>query len=161
MTSNLSKEEIKALLDRETKKDENIQTTSTIGQSAEYLDVSVKNKDGQLKTSVYHKSAVETYILPYQSYHPRHIHRNNSYVTLLRAARLCSNVEDFDVERLNMEMVLLLNGYPPKFISYYIKHFFPMNHAMSVWNELDSEAYQKRYQQLLYKPTRRENEENK
>jgi hypothetical protein len=111
-----------------------------------------------LKTSVYHKSAAELYILSYQSDHPRHIHCNIPYFALLGAAPLYSNVQDFDTERLNMEMVLLLNGYPPKFISYYIKRFFIMNNGTSIWTQSDKEAYQKLHQQLLHKPNQREKE---
>lgn len=56
--------------------------------------------------------------------HSRHIHKNVPYVGLLRAARLHSIIQDFDAERLNLEMILLLNGYPPKFISHPMKSFF-------------------------------------
>ena len=77
---------------------------------------------------------------------------------LLRAARLCSDEDDSNVERLNIEMVLLLNGYPSKFISYHIKNFFTKFNAMSVWTELNTQAYQQLHHQLLYKPPRREKE---
>ena len=103
----------------------------------------VENKNGELNTSVYHKSVSEPYIIPYASDHPRHIHKNMPYVGLLRAARLCSTVKDFDAERLNMAMILLSNGYPPKFISNQIKTFFTTFNAMSVWTELDTDAYKK------------------
>lgn len=158
MTSNLSIEKINAMLDSAKTKDKHIQITCKIGQSIEFLDVSIENRNGELKTSVYHKSMAEPYILPYQSDHPRHIHKNMPYVGLLRAARLCSDVKDFDEERLNMEMILLLNGYPPKFISYHIKNFFTKFNAMSVWTELNTQAYQQLHHQLLYKATRREKE---
>ena len=116
MTTHLSKEEILNELNKTTEKDTNIQITTTISQSLEYLDVSIENYHGHLKTSVYHKSASEPYILPYKSDHPRHIHNNIPFSALLRAARLCSTVEDFDMERLSTEMILLVNGYPPIFI---------------------------------------------
>lgn len=70
---------------------------------------------------IYHKSASEPYILPYKSDHPRHVHANISYNALLRAARLCSIVEEFDMEQLSTEMILLVNGYPPNFIKYHMK----------------------------------------
>ena len=57
-----------------------------------------------------------------------------------------------------MEMILLLNGYPPKFISYHIDRFFTMHSALSVWTELDYKAYAQLHQQSLYRPTRREKE---
>ena len=53
-------------------------------------------------------------------------------------------------------MVLLLNEYPPAFLSHHIKTFFTKFNAMSVWTELDEDAYQKLHHHLLYKPTRRE-----
>ncbi|CAF4156050.1 unnamed protein product, partial [Rotaria sordida] len=104
----------------------------------------------------YHKSAWEPHILPYESDHPRHMHANIIYTMLVRAARLCSSVETFDMERLSTEMILLVNGYPPKFIQQHMKNFFIQHNAMNVWTELNSEAYQQLHNTLLYKPTRRE-----
>jgi hypothetical protein len=96
--------------------------------------------------------------IPYESDHPRHIHANIPYNALLRAARLYSTVEDFHMERLSTEMILLVNGYPPNFIKYHIKRFFTKHNTMSAWMELDNETYQQLHQQLLYKLTRREDE---
>ena len=38
-------------------------------------DVNIKIEYGQLRTSIYHKSAAEPYMLPFTSDHPRHIHQ--------------------------------------------------------------------------------------
>jgi hypothetical protein len=116
MTTNLTLEQINLLLDRANNKDENIRISRSIGSTVEFLDVCVDNNQGKLKTTVFHKPAAEPYIVPFLSDHPRHIHRNTIKGALFRAVRLCSNVEDFDKERLNIELTLLLNGYPPKFI---------------------------------------------
>ncbi|CAF1433899.1 unnamed protein product [Rotaria sordida] len=105
-------------------------------------------------------AASEPYILPYESNHPRHIHANIPYNALVRATRLCSSVEDFDMERLSTEMILLVNGYPPKFIQYHMKNFFKKFDAMTVWTDLDCEAYQQLHHTLLNKPTRREKQQN-
>ncbi|CAF3932390.1 unnamed protein product, partial [Rotaria sordida] len=156
MTTNLTKEEILQQLNETMKTDPNIKITITINQSLEYLDATIENNNGQLRTTIYHKSAWEPRILPYESDHPRHIHASIIYTMLVRAARLCSTVEDFDMERLSTEMILLLNGYPPKFLQQHMKNFFIQHDAMSVWTELNSEAYQQLHNALLYKPTRRE-----
>ena len=156
MTSNLPIEQINTILDVANRKDNHIRITSNISQSIDFLDVHIENKNGELNTSVYYKSMAEPYIFRYTSDHPRHIHRNMPYVGLLRAARLCSHANDFDAERLNMEMVLLLNGYPPKFISHHIKSFFIRFNAMSVWTELDTGSYHILHPQLLHKLTLRE-----
>ena len=123
MTTNLSFDQINARLDRANEKDENTRITRSIGATVEFLDVLIENNQGQLRTSVFHKAAAEPYILPYLSDHPRHIHRSTVKSGLIRAARLCSHIEDFDKERLNIEFTLLLNGYPPRFIAYHLKQF--------------------------------------
>ncbi|CAF4347667.1 unnamed protein product, partial [Rotaria sordida] len=103
ITTNLSKEDILKLLDETVRTDPNIKMTITINQALEYLDAIVENNNGQLRTTIYHKSAWEPHILPYKSDHPRHINANIIYTMLVRAARLCSTVEDFDMERLSTE----------------------------------------------------------
>ena len=67
------------------------------------------------------------------------MHRNVIKGALLRAARLCSDEADFDLERLDIELMLLLNGYPPRFVSYHFKRFFDENSA----------PYQELHQQLI------------
>ncbi|CAF5120860.1 unnamed protein product [Rotaria sp. Silwood1] len=160
MTTNLTKEEILRELEETTKNDPNIKVTITINQALEYLDASIENNNGQLKTTIYHKTAWEPHILPYESDHPRHVHANIIYIMLVRAARICSTVEDFDTERLSAEMILLVNGYPPKFIQYHLKNFFLQFNATSTWTELNTVSYEKLHQTLLYKPTKRETKTN-
>ncbi|CAF1276976.1 unnamed protein product [Rotaria sp. Silwood1] len=157
MTTNISKEDILKELDETTKTDSSVKITTTISQSLEYLDVTIENNNGHLKISIYHKSASEPYILPYESDHPRHIHANIIYIALVRAARNCSNVEDFDIDRLSTEMILLVNDYPPKFIQHHIEKFVVKYDSMSVWAELNREVNQQLHNMLLYRPTKREN----
>lgn len=157
MTSNMSIDAIHQQLDFMNKKDEeHIRITYTVGSSADFLNVHIENAVGLLKTSVYHKPAAEPYILPYSSDHPRHVHVNIPYEALLNAARLCSDVFDFDRERLNIEIILLINGYPLQFIRQHFNRFLRLNQAMEVFTELDNKKYQILHQKLLYLPTRRE-----
>ncbi|CAF5053977.1 unnamed protein product, partial [Rotaria sp. Silwood1] len=149
MTSNEPVENIEALLDRENEKDPNIRITYTIHESVEFLDVLIENIQGQLKTSVFRKPAAEPYILPYMSDHPRYIHSNTIHTALLRGIRLCSDVEAFDQERLNIEIALLLNGYPPNFIKRHLKQFFKNHNATSIYQDLHAETYKKLHLQLL------------
>ncbi|CAF4647331.1 unnamed protein product, partial [Rotaria sp. Silwood2] len=120
-----------------------------IHDSVEFLDVFIENIQGQLKTSVFRKPAAEPYILPYTSDHPRHIHSNTIQTALLRGVRLCSDVETFDQERLNIEIALLLNGYPPKFITHHFKQFFKNYNASPIYQDLHVETYQQLHLQLL------------
>jgi hypothetical protein len=156
MTTNLSFDQIKAKLDTADQKDRNIRIKYQIQSCVEFLDVLIQNDNGQLTTSVFHKPTAEPYILPYRSDHPRHVHRNIPYAALLRAARICSNVHDFTIERIRIDMSLLLNDYPPAFITKHVSRFFEQYNAQSVLKELNEQDYYKLHQKLLHQPTRRE-----
>ena len=156
MTTNQTIEEINILLMKMETKDVNIKITSTINTTVHFLDVTIANENGHLRTSLYHKPTSEPYILPYTSDHPRHIQRNIPYAALLRAARICSHVHDFNRERIRIDMSLLLNHYPPHFITKQFNRFFQLNNAMSVLTHLDEHTYKNLHAKSLYRPTRRE-----
>ena len=160
MTTNLPLNQIYTLLDQANNKDPNISITLSVAARLDYLDVNVNNKQGQLQTTVFHKSAAEPYVVPFRSDHPRHVHRNIIRGALYRAVRVCSNVNDFNVERLNIEMTLLLNGYPPKYIAYHFKQFFTQNNAISLLTELDNDLYMKLHHELIHQITGREKKEH-
>ena len=146
------------LLTKAKNKDVNINIEYRIAVSVDFLDVTISKEHGRLKTSVYHKSAAEPYILPFTSDHPRHIHQNIPHAALLRAARLCSNVQDFDLECVRMDVSLLLNDYPPMFISKQKDRFFRVNNAVSIPKQLDASAYELLHSTTLNRSTRREKE---
>jgi hypothetical protein len=156
MTTNQTIDEINLELEKAKKKDVNVEIDATISASVNFLDVTITNENGHLRTSVYHKPTAEPYILPYTSDHPRYIHRNIPYAALLRAARICSHVDDFDSERIRIDMSLLLNDYPPRFISKHFHRFFTLNDAIPVLERLDEQVYRELHSKLLVQPTRRE-----
>lgn len=156
MTTNDSIEDIMEQLEQASMKDVNIKIDYHIATSVDFLDVTIVNEKGRLRTSVYHKSAAEPYILPFTSDHPRHVHRNIPYAALLRAARLCSHVEDFHAECIRSDVSLLLNDYPPAFITKQRDRFFHLNEAMSVWKECNEQNYHHLHHRLVHTLTRRE-----
>jgi hypothetical protein len=149
MTSNMSLDQINVLLDRMNVNDDNIRIVRSIGQRLQFLDVLVVNDHGRLKTSVYHKPAAEPYIVPFLSEHPRHIHRNTIRGALYRAARLCSHVDDFDDERLHVELKLLLNGYPAQFVAYYVRKFFHDHDDSMTMLEQPNQIHYRRFRMKL------------
>ena len=156
MTTNESLDAINLQLDKAKRKDVNIEIESTIDASINYLDIGIINENGRLRTSIYHKPTAEPYVLPYTSDHPRHVHRNIPYAALLRAARLCTNVTDLNDERVRIDMSLLLNGYPPHFITVQFDRFFGSNRASAVVTSFDAETYRQLHYRLVHMPTRRE-----
>ena len=151
MTTNQTDEQINSILLKAKTKDKNIDIESTMGSSANYLDVTIINDNGRLTTKVYHKPTADAYYLPYTSDHPHRYHRNIPYSALVRAARLCSNYDDFNHERLRIDLTLLLSDYPPKMISNQFLRFFQVNNAEHVLRQADSPAYRRLHQTLLMK----------
>ncbi len=160
LTTNQTIGEINVQLVRAQNKDINIEIEPIIGTSVDYLDVTIMNENGQLKTKIYHKQTAEPYYLPCPSDHPHRYHRNIPYHALLRAARLCSNVHDFNLERLRIDVSLLLSDYPPKLIYNQFLRFFQVNHAELVLKQLDQQAYHQLHQRVLHQATQKLNQRN-
>ena len=156
MTTSRSIEEIHVELNKAQNKDMNINIQSTINTSVHFLDITITNDHGQLRTSIFHKPTTEPYILPYTSDHPHHVRHNIPYAALLRAARICSHVNDFNSECIRIDMSLLLNHYPSNFIKKQFHRFFHLNNALPVLDELSEEVYHRLHNQSLYEPTPRE-----
>ena len=123
--------------------------------------MTITNENSHLKTTIYHKPAAEPYILPYASDHPRHVHRNIPYGALLRAVRICSNIHDFNSERIRIDVSLLLNGYPPNFITKQFHRLLHSNNTMPVLKLMNEQIYHNMHHILLHQPTRREKQLNK
>ena len=156
MTTNRPIEEINVELNKAQNKDMNINIQSMLNISLHFLNVTIMNENGHLRTSIFHKPTTEPYILPYTSDHPHHVRRNIPYAALLRAARICSHVNDYNSECIRIDMSLLLNHYPPSFIKKQFHRFFHFNNALLVFNVLDEEVYHRLHMQSLYQLTRRE-----
>ncbi|CAF4999473.1 unnamed protein product, partial [Rotaria sp. Silwood1] len=76
MTTNSTFDQVKEKLENAHRKDPNIRISYSIQSTIDFLDVTVSNDNGQLKTTIFHKPAAEPYILPYTSDHPRHVYHN-------------------------------------------------------------------------------------
>jgi hypothetical protein len=57
---------------------------------------------------------------------------------------------------IGTDMSLLLNNYPPNFISKQFTRFFHLNDAMPVLTQLNKQVYQRLHETSPYQPTRRE-----
>ena len=104
---------------------------------------------------IYHNATAEPYYLPYTSDHPHRYHRNIPYSTLLRAARLCSNVDNFNRGRHRIDVALLLSDYPPKTISNEFLRFFQVHQAEPLLKQSDAQAYQRIHQTVVHLKTKK------
>lgn len=156
MTTNEPLDEIKQRLEQAGNKDVNIKISYAIDRSVDFLDVSIINEDGRLRTKIHHKPAAEPYILPFTSTHTRHVQRNIPYAEILRAVRLCSNLNDFQTEWCRIDVSLLLNAYPPSFIRKQFGRLFRSTPIISMLDGMNEQSYQQLHHRLLHRPTRRE-----
>jgi hypothetical protein len=72
-TSNQSLDVINQMLNKANNSHPNIKLVRKLGTTVSFLDVLLKNQNGVLATSVYHKEAAKSYIVPFKSDHPRHV----------------------------------------------------------------------------------------
>jgi hypothetical protein len=110
---------------------------------------------------IYHKSVDELYILRYTSDHSRHIHHNLPYAALQRAARICSDVNDFNSECIRVVVPLLLNKYPSDFISRQFDRLYRVHNIIPVLKLSNEHVYHRLHQTLLNQMIRREEELHK
>ncbi|CAF4148735.1 unnamed protein product, partial [Rotaria sordida] len=111
-------------IDRWNKFDKNIKLSANINSYADFLDVHIENRDGQLFTTVYYKPSYEPYYLPFNSVHPMHMKKNIAFAMLLRAIRYCSTFDAYVKEKNTLRITLLLNKYPGKFIDQQFEKVF-------------------------------------
>lgn len=128
LTVDASKDLLEGLVRHWNRIDANIKLSAEISHSVNFLDVSIENIEGHLKTSVFHKPSHEPYFLPYESAHAMFIKRNIPHGAIIRAIRYSSDIISFCREEAHITHALLLNGYPLKVIQkQYEKAFKDMN----------------------------------
>ncbi|CAF1320317.1 unnamed protein product [Adineta steineri] len=101
-----------------------IQLTQSMGLNIHFLDVYIENRNGKLYTRVYHDPKKQLFLLPYVTGHPRLIHRQWFRYALIRAGQICCTLEDFQHERLYIELTFLANGYSLEFVEYQLEQFY-------------------------------------
>jgi hypothetical protein len=110
-TSNEPLEKINQMLDEANNLHPNIKLVRQRGTSVSFLDLFIKNKNGTLVRSVFHKQAAEPYIVPFKSDHPRQIFKNVIDAALKHAVRYSSTLSAFNAERRSIKLMLLYNRY--------------------------------------------------
>jgi hypothetical protein len=124
LTWNGTKGELQSVLDSLARQYPNVQMEIKIGSSVEYLNAFIENQKGQLYSRVYHDTSVQAYTLPYVMGHAKVEYSYWLRKALVRAVYYCSAVQDFQKERIYLEMSCLINGLSILFVETHVKHFF-------------------------------------
>ena len=144
-TWNRSLDELQKILKSMTSEFYHLEFDIHIGKNLNYLDLYLENHDGILFSRVHHQPNQQPYTLPYIS-KGNSIRKHSHWLrsSLLRAIRYCTSIEDFNQERIYLEMTYLANGYSIDFIDKHIQHFFTFFDAKSLQQlPLDQNGYRK------------------
>ncbi len=125
MTWNPPIEKLQPLFHELNQKDSNIRIITTIGYSVDFLGIHIENRKGRLYTRVYHDQSLPRFVLPYVINHPRLFYRKWYRWALNRAICYSTSINDFDRERLYIELTLLTHGYSLDFIKLIFTNFLP------------------------------------
>jgi hypothetical protein len=142
-TWNQSSEELEQILQHMTSKYDHLDFDIQIQDKLTYLDIYLENQHGQLYSRIHHRQNQQPHTLPYTSngnsirYHSHWLRSS-----LIRAVRYCTTVEDFNQERIYLEMTYLANGYSFEFIEKHIQHFFTFFNGKTIL-PLDQHLYEK------------------
>jgi hypothetical protein len=101
-----------------------IRVTLSIDFHVDLLGASIENRKGNLFTRVQHDVNRQPFLLPHVTGHPRLMHRQWYRFALIRAGHYCMAWEDFEDERLRIELTFLANGYSLNFVEFLWKEFY-------------------------------------
>ena len=125
LTWNGSNKELQKVFDElQQNLDSSLEITTFIGSNVHFFEAFIENKNGHLYTRVSHESISQLFLLPYAHGHPRLFHRQWFRAALIRAGQYCNTFEDFEEERLYLELTFLANGYSLDFVEYHLRQFF-------------------------------------
>ena len=142
-TWNATTNELRDLLQSIRTQNTNVHLEITMDSSVHFLNAHIENRNGTLYSRVYHDPTAQKYTLPYVIGHSKGAHSHWLRSALIRAARYCSSVGDFNQERIYLELTCLANGYSLEFVEKRIDHFFTHFDATSLRLFLEQHVYDK------------------
>ena len=140
-TWNSDKEELQSIVKQIHIPDTSIDIDLQMGPNIQFLDAYIENKEGILYSRVNHDHEAQSYTLPYAFGNSKAVHSHWLRSSLIRAVRYCTSVEDFNRERIYLEVTCLANGYSLEFVEKRIQHFYNFFDANSVRTYLDQRLY--------------------
>jgi hypothetical protein len=128
-TWNGSSQALRTFLQSITTKYPNVHVQTSFRSSVRFMDAHVENQNGTLFTRIYSEPTKRSYTLPYVSGHPKLNYAHWFRSALLRAVCCCSSIDDFQQERIRLELSFLASGYSVLFVESHVQHFFSYFHA--------------------------------
>ncbi|CAF3995631.1 unnamed protein product [Rotaria sordida] len=139
--------ELETFIENIREKHQNVRFQKFISTNVQFLNASIENRQGQLYSQVHYDSNMPRYTLPYLLGHSKSAHSDWLRTALIRALCYCTSVDDFQQERIALELTYLINGYSLLFVETHIKHFFNYFHAQTMRYSRNQNSYDKFRQQ--------------
>ncbi|CAF4958577.1 unnamed protein product [Rotaria sp. Silwood1] len=133
--------ELETFIEDIREKHRNVRFQKLIGTSVSFLNAYVENRQGQLYTRTHYDPNMPRYTLPYVTGHTKSSYSDWLFFALIRAVCYCTLVDDFQQERVYLELTYLINGYSVLFVETHVKRFF---------NHFNSQTMRYAYNQIIY-----------
>ena len=114
-----------------------MQLQTSVGQSVQFFNIHVENRQGCLYTRLAHPSILPFVVGDAQAEHSRWLQ-----AALMRAGQVCSNVSDFVEERIHLEMACLFAGYSLDFLELHLRYFFQSTNTEASRFSMPQTAYE-------------------
>ncbi|CAF4074888.1 unnamed protein product [Rotaria magnacalcarata] len=124
--NNGNQEQLGSFLQTIRDKSPNVQFQKLIASSVPFLNAFVQNQNGNLFSRIYRRPLIQGYSLPYEVSHAKLVH-----------------IEDFNLERIFLELTCLTNGYSLRFVETHVQHFFNFFHLHPMRYSRDQIMYNK------------------
>ncbi|CAF4946003.1 unnamed protein product, partial [Rotaria socialis] len=141
--NNGNEEQLGSFLQTIRDKSPNVQFQKLIGSCVPFLNAFVQNQNGDLFSRIHRHPLIQGYSLPYEVGHAKLVHSDWLRSALIRAVCYCSSVEDFNLERIYLELTCLTNGYSLRFVETHVQHFFNFFHLHPMRYSRDQIIYNK------------------
>ena len=112
-----------------------------MGFKVQFLGIQVENQQGKLYTNVYHDPQSPRFVLPYVIGHPRLFYRQWYQWALARAIYACISIEDFDQERIYIELTMLSHGFSLDSIKSMASAFLNKYGSTRSFDDFNSRSY--------------------
>ena len=126
-----------------------IHTRILIDTCVPFFNVAIGNHSGQLFTRPCRNPTVQAYTLPYVVGHSKVNHSDWIRTALLRAVCYSWSVQDFQQQRIHLELTYLASGYSLQFVDSRVAHFFEYFQAGDLRYSMDQIMYEKFRQQCF------------
>ncbi|CAF4223338.1 unnamed protein product [Rotaria sordida] len=139
--------ELETFLENIREKHLNVRFQKFISTNAQFLNAYIENQQGQLYSRVHYDPNIPRYTLPYTMSHSKSAHSDWLRAVLILAVCYCTLVDDFQQERIYLELAYLINSYSLLFVETHVKHFFNYFHAQIMRYSANQSIYDKFRQQ--------------